>query len=77
MTIKEYLEDKTLIAVEIVNSLIINLVTKEETQQGIEVDTSNIPAFTPLIRTENFILTDTELEANGIIIDINTTNIQE
>lgn len=77
MTVKEYLEGKVLTAVDTVDSVILNLVTMGEVEQGLEVDTSNIPAFTPLIRTENFILTDTELEANGIVIDINTTNIQE
>lgn len=77
MTVKEYLEGKVLTAVDTVDSVILNLVTMGKVEQGLEVDTSNIPAFTPLIRTENFILTDTELEANGIVIDINTTNIQE
>lgn len=77
MTVKEYLEGKVLTAVDTVDSIILNLITIGEVEQSLEVDTFDIPAFTPLVRTENFVLTDTKLEANGIIININTTNVQE
>ena len=76
MTVKEYLVDKTLIAVETVEGLILNLVLENDSLQSLLVDTSNIQSGTPLNRTEDFVLTENDLTANGITIDINTTNVE-
>ena len=76
MTVKEYLVGKTLIAVETVEDLILNLVLENDVLQSLSVDTSNIQAGTPLNRTEDFVLTENDLTANGITIDINTTNVE-
>lgn len=74
MTIKEYLSDKTLTAVEIADSLIFNLVC-DQLIMGVEEDTSGVPSGTPLTRRYDFVLTDTTLSCNGISLDINTTNV--
>ena len=74
MTIKEFLQDNTLNAVETVNSLIINLICGES-RYGIDVDTSNIESGTILIRREDFILTDNILSVDDIFVNIDTTNM--
>jgi hypothetical protein len=74
MTIKEFLQDNTLSAVETVENIIINLVCGE-TEYGIDVDTSNIPSGTLTTRTTNFTLTDNTLSANGISVNTETTNM--
>jgi hypothetical protein len=74
MTIKEFLQDNTLSAVETVENIIINLVCGE-TEYGIDVDTSNIPSGTLTTRTTNYTLTDNTLSANGISVNTETTNM--
>ena len=74
MTIKEFLQDNTLSAVETVENIIINLVCGD-TEYGIDVDTSNIPSGTLTTRTTNYTLTDNTLSANGISVNTETTNM--
>lgn len=74
MTIKEYLDGKKLIAVETVDSLILNLVTEEGTK-GLLVDTSSILAHTPLVRKENFTLTKTKLSVDDVSLDITVVEV--
>jgi hypothetical protein len=74
MTIKEFLQDNTLNAVETVDGLIISLVCGE-TEYGIDVDTSNIESGTPTTRREDYILTDNTLSVDDIFVNINTTNM--
>jgi len=74
MTIKEFLQDNSLTAVETVDNLIINLVCGESLY-GIDVDTSNIPSGTLTTRTTNFTLTDNTLSADGISVNTETTNM--
>ena len=74
MTIKEFLQNNTLSAVETVENIIINLVCGE-TEYGIDVDTSNIPSGTLTTRTTNFTLTDNTLSADGISVNTETTNM--
>ena len=57
MTIKEFLQDNTLTTVETVDNLIINLVCGELIY-GIDVDTSNIPSGTLLVRRIDYTLID-------------------
>lgn len=75
MTIKEYLADKELIAIEVIDSLIINLVTVGDLRIGLKVDTSSIPAYTPLVKTTEFTLTETELTYEDTTLDINVVEV--
>jgi hypothetical protein len=74
MTIKEFLTDKTLTAVETVNNLIINLVCGEAIT-GIKVDTSNIPSGTLTTRRNDFTLINDILSVDSISVDTQTTDI--
>jgi len=74
MTAKEFLEGKTLTAVETVETLIINLVI-EEAIYGLDVDTSGIEGGTTLTRTEDFNITDDVLTAGELSVDLATTNM--
>jgi hypothetical protein len=74
MTIKEFLVDKTLTAVETVNNLIINLVCGEALT-GINVDTSNIPSGTLTTKRTDFTLINDILSVDGISVDTQTTDI--
>jgi hypothetical protein len=74
MTIKEFLEDKTLTAVETVDNLIINLVCGESLY-GINVDTSNIPSGTLTIRRTDYTLINDILSVDTISINTETTNM--
>jgi hypothetical protein len=74
MTAKEFLEEKTLTAVETVGTLVINLVIGDAIY-GMDVDTSNIPQGTLLLRTEDFTLENDTLTANELSIDLSTTDM--
>jgi hypothetical protein len=74
MTAKEFLEGKTLTAVETVETLIINLVI-EEAVYGLGVDTSGIEGGTTLTRTEDFNITDDVLTSGELSVDLATTNM--
>jgi hypothetical protein len=74
MTIKEFLEDKTLTAVETVDNLIINLVCGESLY-GIDVDTSNIPSGTLTTRRTDYTLINDILSVDTISVNTETTNM--
>ena len=74
MTINEFLQDKTLTAVETANGLIINLVC-DQSLKGIKVDTSNIPSGTLLTRKNNFTLNNNLLSVDGISVNTETTEV--
>lgn len=74
MTVKEFLEGKTLSAVEVVNDVILNLVV-EDAVYGISVDTSNIPSGLSLTRKTDFTFDNNILKVNGIELDTTTTNM--
>jgi hypothetical protein len=76
MTLKEFLQDKTLTAVEIAEefNLIFN-VYLEGVGYGLSVDTSNIPAGTQLSMREDFTLENNILSVAGISIDTTQTNM--
>lgn len=74
MTIKEFLQDNTLTTVETVDNLIINLVCGELIY-GIDVDTSNIPSGTLLVRRTDYTLIDNILSVDTISVNIETTNM--
>jgi hypothetical protein len=74
MTIKEFLQDNTLTAVETVDNLIINLVC-DESVFGIDVDTSNIPSGTLTTRRTDYTLIDNILSVDTISVNTETTNM--
>lgn len=74
MTIKEFLQDNTLSAVETVENIIINLVCGE-TEYGIDVDTSNIPSGTLTTLRTDYTLINDILSVDGISVNTETTNM--
>jgi hypothetical protein len=74
MTIKEFLTDKTLTAVETVDNLIINLICGEALT-GIKADTSNIPSGTLTTRRNDFTLINNILSVDSISVNTQTTDI--
>lgn len=74
MTIKEFLQDNTLSAVETVENIIINLVCGE-TEYGIDVDTSNIPSGTSTTLRTDYTLINDILSVDSISVNTETTNM--
>jgi hypothetical protein len=74
MTIKEFLQDNTLSAVETVENIIINLVCGESSY-GIDVNTSNIPSGTLITRRTDYTLINDILSVDSISVNTETTNM--
>lgn len=74
MTIKEFLQNNTLTAVETVENIIINLVCGES-PYGIDVDTSNIPSGTLVTRRTDYTLINDILSVDSISVNTETTNM--
>lgn len=76
MTLIEFLQDKTLSAVETVDghNLIVNIYV-DETCYGLNVNMTNIVAGTTLTKREDFVLTDDTLSVDAITIDMSTTEM--
>lgn len=75
MTVKEFLSDKTLQAVETVNdSIIINVIVNNSVY-GLDVDTSTIPCNTPLKTVTDFTLINDILKVSNIELNTNNTNM--
>ena len=76
MTLKEFLQDKTLSAIETVDghNLIVNVYVNE-TCYGLNVDMSNIVAGTPLTKREDFTIDGDTLSVDNISIDISKTEM--
>lgn len=73
MTLKEFLQDKTLTAVELIDfdyNQIINVYV-DGAGYGLKADTSNIPCGTPLTYTTDFTLNEDMLSVSDISININ------
>ena len=76
MTLKEFLTDKTLTAVELSEEFgIIFNVYIEEIGYGLNVNTSGIPYGTQLSIREDFTLQDDILSVAGISIDTTITEM--
>lgn len=76
MTLKEFLQDKTLTAVELINydyNQIINIYI-EGACYGLDIDTSNIPGGTPLEYRTDFTLDEDILSVSDF--SINTNDIE-
>jgi hypothetical protein len=74
MKAKEFLNKKTLTAVETVNNLIINLVV-DKTVYGLKIDTSSIPSGTKLTRTNQFKIQNDILTVSTISVNLATTDM--
>jgi hypothetical protein len=77
MTLNEFLKDKTLTAVELVDfdyNQIINVYINE-TGYGLAIDTSNIPSGTPLTYTTDFTLDGDILSVSDFSINTNDVNM--
>ena len=71
MTLKEFLQDKTLTAVELVDfdyNQIINVYV-DGAGYGLKIDTSNIPAGTPLDYRTDFTLDGDTLSVSAVSIN--------
>ena len=74
MKAKEFLHKKTLVAVETAGDLILNLVV-DNIVYGLKIDTSAIEAGTILNRTANFKIKKDVLTANGVSVNLATTDM--
>lgn len=75
MTLKQFIQQNNVTAYETVNNdLIINAVVGE-TSYGLDVDTSNIPAGTLVVRFENFTMNGDLLTVDGITVNVNEINM--
>lgn len=74
MTAKEFLEDKTLQAIDIVEGTIINLIV-DGLPQGLSVDTSKIRYGTKLQRFTIFENIDDVITIGNITLDLATTDM--
>lgn len=76
MTLKEFLQDKTLTSLEITEeyNLIFNVYV-EGACYGLDIDNSNVPDGTKLYIREDFILENNILSVAGISIDTTITEM--
>jgi len=76
MTLKEFLTDKTLTSVEITEqyNLIFNVYV-DQAGYGLDIDTSNVEAGTPLEMRQDFTLENDILSVAGISINTAETNM--
>jgi hypothetical protein len=76
MTLKEFLTDKILTSVEITEqySLIYNVYV-DQAGYGLDIDTSNVEAGTPLEMRQDFTLENDILSVAGISINTAETNM--
>jgi len=74
MTLKQFLLGKTLVAVDLIDfdyNQIINVYVDENICYGLNIDTSNIPAGTPLEYRTDFTLENDILSVSDVSINTN------
>jgi hypothetical protein len=74
MTIKQFLNEHTLDAVETVSGRILNIIVNS-IPIGLDVNTDDIVSGTPLTRIDNFTINGDILTADSISIDMNSVNV--
>jgi hypothetical protein len=77
MTLNEFLQDKTLEAVELIDfdyNQVINIYV-DGAGYGLAIDTSNIPSGTPLTYTTEFILDGDTLTVSDFSINTNDVDM--
>jgi hypothetical protein len=75
MTLKQFIQENTVTAYETVNNTLIMNAVVGETSYGLDVDTSNIPAGTPLVQFTEFDMDGDLLTVNGITINVSEVNM--
>ena len=74
MTLKDFIENNNIEGFELVEDVLMN-VFSNGTPYGLDVDTSNIEAGTPLTYTDEYLLEDNMLYVNGIEYDTEIINL--
>lgn len=74
MKAKQFLENKTLSAVEVTGDVILNLIVNN-TPCGLKVDTSSIQLGTKLETVVDFTYENDILTAKGIVLDLSATDM--
>jgi hypothetical protein len=74
MTINEYLNGRTITAVEVIQDLIFNIFIGEEVM-GLSIDTSNILSGSVLQYRTDFQVNGDLLTVDNITINLNETNV--
>jgi hypothetical protein len=78
MTLNEFLKDKTLEAVELIDfdyNQVINVYVDGGAGYGLAIDTSNVPCGTPLTYTTNFTLNGDTLSVSDFSINTNDVDM--
>jgi hypothetical protein len=76
VTAKEFLQDKTLKAIDVAQGTVLSLVI-QNSAYGLDVDTSSIPYGTQVTRIEDFTIDGDTLTAGGITLDLSATFMLE
>jgi hypothetical protein len=71
-TAKEFLQGKTLKAIDVAQGTVLSLVI-QNSAYGLDVDTSNIPYRTPVTRVKDFTIDGDTLTAGDITLDLAAT----
>lgn len=74
MTLKDFLQDKTLTAIEVYNTIVLNVYIGSECQ-SLYVDTSTIPGFSKLTTITDFTIEGDLLKSGNIELDMNNVSI--
>ena len=74
MTATDFLQEKELTAIEIINNMVLNLIIGEEIF-GLNIDTSNIEMGTSLVRITDFEIQDNILKFNNNELDLSSIDI--
>lgn len=71
MTLREFSKENEITAFEIVSDIVLNVVAGDIIY-GLNVDTSNIQAGTPLTRVEDFYFEEDYVIVDGIMLSLET-----
>jgi hypothetical protein len=74
MTATDFLQEKELTAIEIINNMVLNLIIGEEIF-GLNIDTSNVEMGTSLVRITDFEIQDNILKFNNNELDLSSIDI--
>ena len=74
MTAKEYLNGRSITAIEIYDQLVFNLFMGDELI-GLSIDSSSVPSGTPLSYRTDFQVINDILTIDSISVDLNNTNV--
>jgi hypothetical protein len=75
MTLKQFMEENTVTAFDVVPEVLILNVEVDGTEYALDVDTSEIPFGTMLERVEDFTVDGDILTVAGLTLNTSTTNV--